>query len=194
MDVTQILTPELHMKVEKALREFFREDKDLLCLNVNERSITHKIAEHLQRQFDGLNVDCEYNRYGDDVKRLPVAPEPTRTDCLHAKTVYPDIIVHKRGCDSGNKLVVEVKKSNGGKASHDKNKLRKFTAPNGEYRYELGLFLEFDVGKKAINRAQCFQYGEKIRPCCCCERLSDIFGASVVNATANADECPVFED
>ena len=167
------------MKVEKALREFFREDIDLLCRDANERSITHKIAEHLQRQFDDLNVDCEYNRHGDQTKTLNWGHETTRKDCLHAKTIYLDIIVHRRGCDSSNALVIEVKKSNGGDPSRDREKLSAFTKPHpkGEFGYKLGLFLEFDIDNKVLKRAECFQRGKKKRPCCCCERLSKNFGA-----------------
>lgn len=36
-------------------------DRDLLVMDVNERSISHKLAEHLAREFDEWDVDCEYN-------------------------------------------------------------------------------------------------------------------------------------
>ncbi len=83
MNGAQNLTPELHIKVETALREFFRNDIDLLCRDVNERSITHELAEHLQRQFEDLKVDGEYNRHGGRTKK---------DDCN--RSVIPDIVVH----------------------------------------------------------------------------------------------------
>ena len=163
--------------------------------NANERSITHKLAEHLQRQFNDLKVDCEYNRHGDDkdaVKRLYCDCDPrtsrchpnmTATECLHATTIYPDIVVHERGIDDSNALVIEVKKSNRDDADHDKYKLCKLTVPRNQnepedkfkYGYKLGLFLVFDVDNQVLERIECFQCGKEINPCCCCERLSDIF-------------------
>ena len=183
IDMTKYTTAGLHAKVGNALREFFCKDDDLLCRDVNERSVTHKLAEHLQRQFKGLKVDCEYNRYGDDdPKKLVVEPGSTQTDCVDAKTVYPDIIVHERGSNCNNLLVIEVKKTSGRDASYDKRKLRKFTdqVPHGKYKYDytLGLFLVFDVDNKVLESVECFQCGKKIKPCCCCGSLVEKFGSS----------------
>ena len=171
--MTEYTIAGLHAKVGNALRDFLHEDETLLCFNVNERSITHKFAEHLQRHFEDLKVDCEYNRDGYDVKRLHWGHETTRKDCTHAKTVYPDIIVHKRGYDRSNMLVIEAKKSDEGDSCRDREKLCAFTDSNGEYRYKLGLFLEFNVGKcSGLKYAQCFQGGKKTpSPCPHCKNL-----------------------
>ena len=174
--MTKYTTAGLHAKLGNALREFLREDRKLLRIDANERSITHKLAEHLQGQFKNLKVDCEYNRHGIDKKELSFALGITSTDSEHAKTVYPDIIVHKRGRDSSNKLVIEVKKSNGGKATHDKKKLLVFTRSRGGYEYQWGLFLEFDVGEdNGLKHAECYQGGEKINSCRCCGSLVEKF-------------------
>lgn len=63
--------------------------------------------------------------------------------CMHAKTnrVFPDIIVHKRNKED-NLLVVELKKSDLDPQC-DIKKLELFTDMKGEYRYSLGLFIEF---------------------------------------------------
>ena len=193
--MTKYTTAGLHTKVGNALREFFREDKELLRIDANERSITHKLAEHLQRQFCDLKVDCEYNRHCDDPKKLycncdpktsRCHPNTTETDSLHATTIYPDIVVHERGFDDSNALVIEVKKSNRDDADHDKYKLSKLTVPRNKnepedklkYGYNLGLFLEFCVGKqKGLNRAECFENGTKTPNCCCCDRLLEICGS-----------------
>ena len=50
----------------KKLREF---DSQLLEINVNERTISHKLAEHIQEKIYDLSVDCEYNRHQGLVKR-----------------------------------------------------------------------------------------------------------------------------
>ena len=174
--MTKYTTAGLHTRVGNALRGFFCEDKDLLFRDVNERSITHKLAEHLKRRFPDLNVDCEYNRRGNnrDPKKLVVTPGPTQTDGLDAKTVYPDIIVHKRGCDVSNLLVIEVKKSNGRDVRYDKDKLRGFTGSQGKFRYGLGLFLVFDVDHGKMGHAECFKKGNNIDGCRDCDRLSEI--------------------
>ena len=74
---------------------FLKAEGDLLQLNANERSITHKLAEYLQREFSDWNVDCEYNRLGAAIKRLP-APEAIGSDDEDGRTIFPDIIVHRR--------------------------------------------------------------------------------------------------
>jgi hypothetical protein len=92
----------------KSIESFLTHESNLLCIDVNERSITHKIAEYLQYNFKEWNVDCEYNRLGDKVKTLP-KPIKTNSNDTDAKTIFPDIIVHKRGKNE-NLLVIEVKK------------------------------------------------------------------------------------
>ena len=167
---------DLHKKVKAALYEFFCKDRGLLELNVNERSISHKLAEYLQPQFEGLQVDCEYNRREGEVKRLNcLQPEETRSDDRDAKTVYPDIIVHRRGNDDSNLLVIELKKLGAGGVSHDKKKLRAFTDPQCGYNYRLGILLVFDVSNQSLSWAACFREGEECE-CAFCKSLKGLDG------------------
>ncbi len=53
---------ELLEKVNNSIQCFLDEDRYLLENNINERSITHKLAEHLQTEFRDYHVDCEYNK------------------------------------------------------------------------------------------------------------------------------------
>ena len=46
----------------KALLEFFEKEQFLLQNNINERSLTYKLALYLQNHFLDYDVDCEYNR------------------------------------------------------------------------------------------------------------------------------------
>jgi hypothetical protein len=57
-------------QVVATIREFLRRDRALLIYDVNERSVTHRLAGYVQTQFRGWDVDCEYNRNYDDPKRL----------------------------------------------------------------------------------------------------------------------------
>lgn len=130
---TQILE-----KVRRALLDFLASDGCLLEVNASERSISHKLAERLQRQFPRLAVDCEYNRYGLDPK------------FLGQHRVFPDIVVHVRNPKPGreqNVLVIETKKSNNRTPHcHDERRLREFT--QRPYHYRVGLFLMLGMGKK----------------------------------------------
>jgi hypothetical protein len=156
----------------EALETFRIRDYCLLTNDVNERSITHKLAEYLQQKmsdlFSDFNVDCEYNR---DIDAEGMIKRITRngnfnsegTD-LDAKTVYPDIIIHKRDVNTSNLLVIEVKKV---RTNHtlqilidiDKTKLCEFTA--GYLKYSYGLFLLFNNSEKKCELCW-FKDGEEI--------------------------------
>ena len=118
-------------------------DGDLLDVNASERSITHKLAEHLSGEFPSWHVDCEYNRHGSDVKRLCFDFEKLEPFDLEAKTVFPDIIVHRRRT-AQNLIVMEVKKGIKKEVTRDIEKLRAFTG-SPEYSYRLGVFLKLDL-------------------------------------------------
>ena len=158
----------LYGKVRRALCGFFKSDRDLLERCANERSITHKLAEHLQRHFKDLKVDCEYNRrgaYPKSLKNLKACIGGRKSDAndSEATTVYPDIVVHRRGDDKCNLLVIEAKKDNNKEdLKKDRCKLKEFTSPHGDYKYKFGLLMVFDVGKrKQIRCVECFQKGKK---------------------------------
>jgi hypothetical protein len=109
-------------------------DRWLLEKDVNERSLTHRFAIYLEDEFPWWDVDCEYNRDHDDSKRLNLYPEDIKSDDTQGTTVFPDIIVHKRGSDV-NLLVIEVKKTSSRRSSdHDERKLRAFKEQL-QYRY-----------------------------------------------------------
>lgn len=154
---------EIYEKVKAALMTFFKEDKVLLDKNTSERSISHKLAEHLQQQFPLLKVDCEYNRHEDAIKKLQYGHvESITPDDLEAKTVFPDVVVHKRGSDERNLLVIEIKKSISGQHhGPDLEKLKAFTG--NQYRYEVGLFLLLDVDRGYLGDVRCFKGGAEVR-------------------------------
>lgn len=154
----------------RAIRRLLTLDQDLLKLKANERSISHKLAEYLSIEFEGYHVDCEYNRGGPDgdtklLEYLLANTEPfkesgdePRSD-VKARTVYPDIIIHRRATDV-NLLVIEMKTtSGGGDYIKDQNKLRAFTSPDemkdGDriYHYKLGLFIEISTGPDLKDRS-----------------------------------------
>jgi hypothetical protein len=59
LNEASIVPKAILQQVVPALAEFFKREADLLEVNVNERSLTHKLAEHLQLRFLEWNVDCK---------------------------------------------------------------------------------------------------------------------------------------
>ena len=134
----------INKKVTKALRKLRKKDSSLLEIDVNERTISHKLAEYLQEEFPKLHVDCEYNRHGGLTKLLDLPKDQINWDDIESKTVFPDIVIHKRKIDSRNLLVIEIKKSsNKVKREFDINKIIGLTI--NTYNYKFGLFVEFNV-------------------------------------------------
>ena len=149
VNIMTLEKPVIERKVNHAIQMLFKNDSDLLKRDVNERSITHKLAEYLQIQFDKWNVDCEYNKNGDVIKELEGIKDALNKipDCVeHITTdrVFPDIIIHLRGDNTSNLLVIEVKKrTNPNNSICDEKKLELFTQ-KGQYHYSFGLFIKFN--------------------------------------------------
>lgn len=132
---------QLQQSIKYCLESFYNKHQDLLRRDVNERSMTHKLAEELQKIFRDWEVDCEFNRAdGDLPKKLFLDGERISSDDTDAKTVYPDIIIHKRGSNEENIVAIEVKKD-GLNTERDEQKLKGFTA-DLFYRYGLLIILK----------------------------------------------------
>jgi hypothetical protein len=135
---------DIEERVNRAKAKFLERDRYLLEVNANERSMTHKLAEYLQAEFPEFNVDCEFNRKGNLPKELHInVSSDLSEDDTDAKTVFPDIIVHRRG-EPANFLVIEAKKS-GGNDRTDRQKLDAFKR-DGEYNYQYAILMRFDTG------------------------------------------------
>jgi hypothetical protein len=130
--------------VVAALAALLEKDGYLLRVDANERSITHRLALHLQTQFPEFDVDCEYNRDGIEPKRIKYFNLPLGLEDTEAKTVFPDILVHKRGTNR-NYLVIELKKdTNTVTREFDFAKLGGYMRDLG---YEFALFIELTTGE-----------------------------------------------
>ena len=53
---------DLEEKLKAAIARLYKKDRFLIDNDLNERSISHKLAEYLQTEFHNFDVDCEYNR------------------------------------------------------------------------------------------------------------------------------------
>lgn len=135
---------EVKSRLLAALNKLLERDSYLLVKNVNERSISYRLAMYLQEEFGQWNVDCEYNRNYDDMKTLELPRKDTSFSDTDAVTVFPDIIVHNRGSANDNLLVIEVKKSsNRDSGDWDIKKLRAY---KDQLRYEHAVFLRLTTG------------------------------------------------
>ena len=99
----KVRTDELKLYLKQAIDRVKDEDRHLLDINGNERSIAARLAMYLQEYFTNYDVDVEYNRDREGVKRL------RRNEGIQCR-VQPDVIVHRRGDEKSNLMVIEMKK------------------------------------------------------------------------------------
>ncbi len=136
----KISLDELKAGVDFSLQLLCANDGFLLQHDAHERSITHKMGEYLQQWFSDFEVDCEYSKHGLIAKRLP-----RNCDNKDKDLVYPDIVIHLRGVDTTNLLVIEAKLGWDGTVPQcDLAKLVNFTDASGGYNYDYGLFVAFN--------------------------------------------------
>ena len=131
----------LRKRVEEIVASFLAVEADLLKNNASEQAMTHRLAVLLESDFPEWNVDCEYNRDQEAVKRLIYAISSNHP--VEEKDVVPDIIVHKRRTDK-NLLVIEVKKSTN--PDPDEKDLRKLQAFREQLGYQNAVFIRFEAG------------------------------------------------
>ena len=149
---------QINQRVRIAIQMLRVNDKHLLEHDVNERSITHKLAVYLDPMFgEEYHVDCEYNRDKDDPKKIKACMSKLkrtnnckRIDEFDDKSVYPDIIVHKRGTNKYNLLAIEVKKVSKDSVTkeHDLTKLKCYTDQKCNLKYQYGAFIELYTKEK----------------------------------------------
>lgn len=173
---------EIKWRFDLALKNFIESDSYLLKSNISERAIAHKLAEKLQIQFTEYDVDCEYNGDIDsenakknihvlrdriaEIKALKERERDLNGIEVLSRSVYPDIIVHRRGSNDFNILIIEIKKSNSyyGK-KYDDLKLKSYTSKEhgNTLKYRLGIFIEFNIVNGGINELSFYQEGAEIR-------------------------------
>lgn len=102
-----------------------------------ERAIMFRFAHYMQMLmymdvfFSKYSLDCEYNRNIDYVKALPTLENG----------VYPDIIIHERGSNRNNYAVIEIKTYWNPDQSFDRERIKLFMDPDGEYKYINGVLI-----------------------------------------------------
>ncbi len=115
--------------IKDSLKEFAEKDwQDLIKIDAHEITLAHRIAVYLEDKFKGYNIDLEYNRDKNEIKR------DSKEDIIR-----PDIIIHRRNTDD-NLCIFEIKKCsvNDEKAKKDIKKLKDAIK---KYGYKLGVFI-----------------------------------------------------
>lgn len=148
-------------KVVAALGEFYAREAFLLEHDLGERALTHRLAVRVEKQFQGWEVDCDFDRLGERTLRLPHGTIISTDDHL-AKSVYPDIVVHQREIPN-NLLAIEVRKaSNHQPLEHEQLKLRALTDPHIWFAYRIGVLLT--LAKKAVTAPEVYIGGVLDKP------------------------------
>jgi hypothetical protein len=137
---------DVRQRLDWALEAFLEDDVYLLENDLSERCIAARLAYCLQVEFedDDLVVDVEYNRDGNEIKRLALPDEcQTRKNRTKDPAVVPDIIVHKRGRGGPNVLVIEIKKTSNPEGQNcDRIRIERFKYKLG---YSFGALVECET-------------------------------------------------
>ncbi len=148
-------------KVVAALQEFYARETHILEKDLGERTLTHRLAVYLEREFAGWEIDCDYDRLGERTLRLPHGTIISTDDHL-AKSVYPDIVVHQRAIPN-NLLAIEVRKAgNHQPPEHDQHKLRALTDPHLWFAYAIGVLVV--LAKKQVTSSEVYVGGVVDKP------------------------------
>ncbi len=130
---------QLDSAIDIALNEVYQKDFYLIEHKVHERSIVNRFSIYFQKslastEFATLNLDFEYSKNHADPKRTVNFKNGT----------YPDIILHRRGSNEDNILIIEFKTWWDSNTITDIQKLKDFTNQNGQYKYGMGFSIVFN--------------------------------------------------
>lgn len=121
----------LEKLIKKSLDDLYQNDQDLLKRKVAERDLTGLFAHYFRNNMKDTaiaeyNVDCEYNRDGYGMKNID------------GTLVYPDFILHKRGTNDSNLLIIEFKTWWNSDNREDIEKLKAMMSDLYRYQYQYG--------------------------------------------------------
>jgi len=137
-----MIKDDVQQRLAAGLGALLLEDSYMLEIGVAERSLIARLSQHLKPLFPDYSVDCDYNRHGMEVKRAEIPPEcASKIDKAGKAIIIPDLIVHRRGTDRSNLLVVEAKKSTDPRGSNS-DRLR-LNALKRELGYAFAALIEF---------------------------------------------------
>ena len=132
-----------------SIAEFYEKDKTLIT-DVSqyrvgiEQACAFRIGHYFcnkikESSFHFYDIDMEYNKNGTDPK------------CINNNRIRPDLIVHKRGSNSDNFLVVEFKNDLKNNVLNDVMKIENLTDSSGQYKYQISVLVELGKDLNSIN-------------------------------------------
>ena len=152
----------LQSNIEKAFDSVYKNDKFLIKNGLCERCIMFRFAHYLADLYPDYDVDCEYNRHKNNVKKINANT-----------TAFPDVIMHTRGIDDNNFAVIELKNKTNKSVSgreNDETKLKALTKSNNDsekdslynYGYKFGLAIDVCENlQETMNSIVVYKQGEK---------------------------------
>lgn len=162
----------LILNIKEAIGELYQEDRYLIhhgigkcnTSHVSEVGIVFRLGIYLNRRIvdwlksNEYSLDIEYNRDGDNVKWIP-------NDTGTTENIRPDLIIHKRGTNDANILVIEFKtwwnEHLNEAVNKDRNKLKKLTKTTGHFHYKYGLFIMLTQDRDSVEYYH-YQNGERV--------------------------------
>ena len=127
--------------IKSSLEKLYEKDQYLIYHGDNnhnsERAIVFRFGIYFNQEVEDslrYNVDAEYNRNIDDNKKMRKGNKRGK----EIVNVIPDLILHQRGNNKNNMLIIEFKTWWNNGQDEDIEKIKKFCDPSGEYKYKYG--------------------------------------------------------
>lgn len=142
---------ELITFVNLALDDLYKHESYLFKNDCSERNLVFHFGRYFINALSNstylkkCNVDYEYNR---DILSEKEYKEIEYEGKKHK--IYPDMLLHERGTNNNNILVMEFKKWANNRTTSDYRKLRILTDQKLHFRYRLGLSIQFGKTRKNV--------------------------------------------
>ena len=123
---------ELEEIIKEALNELYLRDEYLINMKVHEQAIVFRFALYFIKALE----EIKYNEYDCDIEYNRKFSSPKQ---IADTKVRPDLILHKRGSNDDNLLVIEFKTYWNCNIAVDENKLKELTKEDGGFGYKWGI-------------------------------------------------------
>lgn len=139
--------------IEYGLTQFYTNDKILIDNDVSERSTFFRIGYYMADKikqyplFKNISIDCEYNRNLKSPKRMYKKTLEGIKEKL--KDAMPNLLMHERGKNENNLMLIEFEKFNQKQSQDDIKKLKYFTNNENEYKYKFGFIVILNKNNSA---------------------------------------------
>ena len=127
---------DLKRLINHSIAMLYENDNYLIQHRIHERTIVFRFGIYFYlllqgTKYSNYDLDLEYNKNHSNPKKTVSFTNGT----------YPDLLLHKRGSNDYNILIMEFKIRRSRNIYKDIKKLKDFTSPNQEYKYKLGMFV-----------------------------------------------------